>query len=385
MKEIIKGRYQLIRIIGEGGYGKVWLALDTLEGTEVALKVYKETPSSYVLEEARREYELGKELKHPNIHPVLDMVEDGESVCLVMPYCPHSTLWKMRGKYNEKTIWEIAKDIASGLKYLHNLGIVHRDVQLANILLNAEGKCVLADLGVSYKISDRRHLKYENEKTIIQSVYQPPECRADQGTHSDVWSFGIALYELAYGKLPKESSEYGIEIDEAAPLCGESARLKNLIRACTMPYYQLRPSAEDILNFIDEEMMADRGWNRNAEMLFVPEYATINEIPEYATINEKMLNYANSNLKVVRDAVSFKCGIMDVSGNLLVDYEYDRIAAPGVCSWIVTGGPCGAVFFVGARFWQGDETGCFKVDDDGSLSECYRCSNEEYEKRETWT
>lgn len=374
MKEIIKGRYQLIRIIGEGGYGKVWLALDTLEGTEVALKVYKETPGSYVLEEARREYELGKELKHPNIHPVLDMVEDGESVCLVMPYCPHSSLWKMRGKYNEKTIWEIAKDIASGLKYLHNLGIVHRDVQLSNILLNAEGKCVLVDLGVSYKISDRGHLKYVNDKTYIQSVYQPPEDRADQGTHSDVWSFGIALYELAYGKLPKESSEYGIEIDEAAPLCGESARLKNLIRACTMPYYQLRPSAEDILNFIDEEM-ADRGGNRNAEMLFVP---------EYATINEKMLNYANSNLKVVRDAVSFKCGIMDSSGNLLVDYEYDRIETPGVCSWPV-GGVCGVEFFVGARFWQGDETGCFKVEDDGRLSECCRCSNEEYEQRLTWT
>ncbi len=409
MNEIINNRYQLLRVIGEGGYGKVWQAFDTQTGDEVALKIYKAAPF-FIDEVASREYTLGHELSHPNILPVYEYIRDGSKICLVMPYCPHSSIYDMRGKLNEKAIWTIAKDIARGMMYLHDRGIVHLDIKLSNILQDTAGNYVLSDLGESQNLEELALSDYRNSRTIRVSEYMAPERRSScrcVGPHSDIWSFGIALYELAYGQCPRLDSEGCVVFGDTVPRCEDTARLKYLIKACTMPYYRLRPSAEAILSFTEADereyiikpkieiiriadlKVTERDTlpgtipNIRLEPVIDFEGEKITPIKPLNIELSEAVRHAMESYKVVKDEESSQYGIVDEDGNVLIDFVYDKIGEIEECYWPV-GGLLGSGF-IGAQFWMDDDTGYFKIFEDGSILEHHRCSNKEFAERLCWT
>ena len=83
---LFKNRYKLIRQIGEGGYGVVWLACDILNNTEVAIKIYKDSIPCDIVERARKEYAIGMSLYHPNILPSYDFNHSEGALYIIMPY-----------------------------------------------------------------------------------------------------------------------------------------------------------------------------------------------------------------------------------------------------------------------------------------------------------
>lgn len=397
MKETINNRYQLLRVIGEGGYGKVWLAYDKQVEDVVAIKVYKDDVFEVVHEEAEHEFQIGRELRHPNILPVLDFIRDGGTTCLVMPYCPHSSIRFMRGKLKEKAIWKIAKDVASGMRYLHECGIVHLDINLSNILLDAEGNYVLCDLGISRNKENLSIPGGCNGKTIVQSEYLAPERNqmgGRVGPHSDIWSFGIALYELAYGKLPRVSVSRGVEFWVEERANEDIVRLQELISACTRSFYSIRPSADDILTFIGEVEPEDTTADITTIGPIFPMHfsspgvgtdddVTVCIIPEDS--GNVAVRAARERFKVVKDEKSSQYGIVDADGNVQIDFVYDKIGEIQECYWPTFGPYIPSRKFIGARFWKDDETGYLKVFEDGSIREVYRYTNAEYEEQSIWT
>lgn len=386
-------RYRLEREIGEGGYGKVWLASDTLTGEKVAVKLYKASFSDKSVEKAKREYELGSGLNHPNILALKDLVCQDGMLCLVMPYCPSGSIAGLSGIIDEEMIWKIVKDVASGMEYLHSRGILHLDIKPANILLDAAGNYVLADFGISQRISEYIH-QDDAERTVLISQYMAPE-RINRtwsvNTYSDVWSFGVMLQELVSGSVSF--------LEKEERMCMSSPYLRELMIACTLEHPHLRPSASTILRVVedvpvfvnaeptcaidkdnefqdmDDEPQIIRCTNKGREVVLKFRYS--GWIREYS----KVIRDAMNRYKVVRNASNLY-GIVDDAGNVVVDFAYDEILPFGEC-WI-PGSGFGSLF-IGAYFVQNDKIGGFRIQDDGSIVEDWKGTLEEYEERCSWT
>src|SRR5262249_3284808 len=148
------GRYRLLRKLGEGGMGTVYLAEDTLLSCSVALKVphFSEADNSTVIERFRREARAATGLEHPNICPVHDVGQVGGVYYLVMPYVEGTPLSRLcRGEEPvplERAV-ALVRRAAEAVAVLHRRGIIHRDLKPGNIMIRPDGEPVLMDFGLA--------------------------------------------------------------------------------------------------------------------------------------------------------------------------------------------------------------------------------------------
>src|SRR5918912_1292699 len=147
--EVIAGRYRLERPLGRGGMSQVWLAEDSELGRNVALKLL--APDA---DRARfdREARAAASLAHPNICQLYDYGETEGRPFMVLEYLPGGTLEDRLAAAEplaDDEAARIAREIASGLAYAHEQGVVHRDLKPSNILFDAEGRAKIADFGVA--------------------------------------------------------------------------------------------------------------------------------------------------------------------------------------------------------------------------------------------
>lgn len=208
------GRYELIAPIGSGGMGTVYKAIDRQKDETIAIKVLFRRYD--IDEKARKRDYLGREilvtsgLEHPNIvkiFPQIVEVPDTEGFtrrCLLMEYVDGHNL---RKHIRERDLtWELAVDlcleICIGLDYLHENNVVHMDVKPANFLISREGQAKIADFGLSRR---QRHWLF-GERLGMGGTrkYMSPEQLANKplDARSDIFSFGITMYELFTGKHP---------------------------------------------------------------------------------------------------------------------------------------------------------------------------------------
>ena len=203
---MIAGRYTLLREIGRGGSGVVWLATDEALGRQVALKRYLRTGDVRAEGRTWREARLAASLHHPNLVAMYDVVEDHDDLWLVMEYVAGGTLAEavaQAGPYDPDAAARVGLQIADGLAFTHTAGIVHRDVKPSNILLTNDHQAKLADFGIA------RDGAIDATVTQTGAVHGSPAYLAPEvasggaaTTLSDSWSLGATIYHAITGTPP---------------------------------------------------------------------------------------------------------------------------------------------------------------------------------------
>lgn len=217
--------YEIIRELGRGQHGKVKLALNTETGEEVAIKIVERNGRprlgrrSYTTneEKIRREIAIMKKCNHPNIVRIKEVLDDSKSnkIYLVLEYLEKGEIiWTNEGApvMSLDQIREVARDVVSGLEYLHFQGIIHRDIKPANLLRDKKGRVKISDFGVSYASSiGVSNSELELAKTAGTPAFFAPElcmCTADERDRPpidhriDIWALGVTIFCMAYGRVP---------------------------------------------------------------------------------------------------------------------------------------------------------------------------------------
>jgi NarL family two-component system response regulator LiaR len=207
-KKLIGGRFESGTLIGAGATGSVYDGLDTHTAEKVAIKALRpeliaETPE--LLERFRREGEALRKLNHPNIVKVLATIDEEENHYIIMEYVSGGSLADLIQRQSLlpiDRIVSIALELSDALTRAHHLDILHRDIKPGNVLLAEDGTPRLTDFGLA------RMGSYPALTTVGSILgtfnYLSPEVCYNQklDPRSDIWSFGVVLYEMLTGQLP---------------------------------------------------------------------------------------------------------------------------------------------------------------------------------------
>jgi serine/threonine protein kinase len=205
--DVIAERYEVIRPVGRGGMGTVWLCRDKLLNRDVALKQIGTVPGEGAASTVRamREARLSAALSHENAVSLYDIVHHDGSPWLVMEYVPSRTLGeilKQDGPLPVRRVVRIGAQLAAALASAHTLGIVHRDIKPGNVLVGADDLAKISDFGIARGHQDAR-LTQTGLVTGTPAYFSPELARGgDPSQASDVWGLGATLYAAIEGAPP---------------------------------------------------------------------------------------------------------------------------------------------------------------------------------------
>ncbi|CAG8572999.1 3779_t:CDS:10 [Cetraspora pellucida] len=229
--------YVLKEVVGQGAYGTVTLAVDKLTGNKYAIKEFSKTrlrkktnyfrrprdrgrfgkamgnydpSSSDPLYLIRGEVAVLKKLNHPNVVKLFEVLDDEQdSLYMVLEMCEKGVLMdisiqKVTTPFSDEKARHYFREMILGFEYLHEHDIVHRDIKPDNLLLSSEGVLKIVDFGVSEMFTEGND---KMKKSAGSPAFMAPElCVANRGEISgkaaDIWSMGVTLYCLAFGRLP---------------------------------------------------------------------------------------------------------------------------------------------------------------------------------------
>ena len=209
-------RYSLVRILGRGGMGVVWLARDDELERDVALKFLPAlvVHDLAVLDELKRETRRSLQLTHHNIVRIHDFVQDPESACISMEQVDGPTLSALRVEqpnrvFEAEELLPWVDQICEGLQYAHeHARIVHRDIKPANLMLNSRRDLKIADFGIARSLSDSVSMLTMARGTSGTLAHMSPQQLDGERASNldDIYSFGATVYELLTSKPPFHSA-----------------------------------------------------------------------------------------------------------------------------------------------------------------------------------
>ena len=206
--ETIAERYELEEVVGHGGMSTVYKAHDSLLERNVALKVLHQqyNEDEDFVERFKREARSVAQLQHPNIVTVIDRGEEAGRQYIVFEFIDGENLKELvvrKGRLGLRDALEVAHEVARGLAFAHDHGLVHRDVKPQNVLLNGDGHAKVTDFGIARSL-DVDHGVTQPGTILGTSNYIAPEQASGRpvDAHTDVYSLGIVMYEMLTGELP---------------------------------------------------------------------------------------------------------------------------------------------------------------------------------------
>lgn len=255
--------YEIVRRLGAGGSGVVYLATDTLLQRPVVLKILRtgvmsaEKMRSTVLREAR----LASAIEHPNVCAIYEVGESGSEGYIVMQYVPGQSLDQLiaRGPASPQLALSVGIQVADGLQAAHSLGIFHRDLKPQNVMLTDGGLAKILDFGLARRLRPEDATFDPTKPSLAKDAsvaatytarggtirYMAPEqfVTGHSSVQSDIWALGVILYELVSGRYPFarpdaedfqaiRSIQFSDPPDLSEIIPGVSTELKSVIATC---------------------------------------------------------------------------------------------------------------------------------------------------------
>lgn len=216
-KGFFLGDYRILRSLGEGGMGKVYLAANQKDGLRVAIKVLppsKASDGSQALLRFRREMELSRRARHPNLARTIDVGHAGGVHFMVLEYVPGESLYQLvkhprGGPLRVPDAARYFLKVVDGLEAAHDAGMVHRDIKPSNLMVTPEGDARVLDLGLARLMDEESPLTRPN--VVIGTLdYASPEQLGNAGKadrRSDLYSLGCTMYFALSGRAPFEGGD----------------------------------------------------------------------------------------------------------------------------------------------------------------------------------
>jgi len=249
--------YEIEGKIGKGAYAVVKSGVQRNTGRRVAIKVYNKNELKDLKRKAciDREISIQKSLRHPNIVKLHEVINTDTELFLVMELVKGQPLdyyinSKVEGKLNELDAMELFTQIAEGISYCHDNNVIHRDIKMANVLIDEEHNVKIIDFGFSVRSADNHKLKVR----CGTPSYMAPEVlmrKEYYGKAADVWSLGVLLFVMLTGRFPYPELD---ETDLLLSVCRNevvfpysmSEEIKNLISKMLYKNPQNRVLAKEI-------------------------------------------------------------------------------------------------------------------------------------------
>jgi hypothetical protein len=207
------GRYHILRILGRGAMGAVYLAHDAQLDRLVALKApqFAAEDGPEARQRFLREARAAAAIDHPNVCPVFDVGETDGSPYLAMAYVPGQSLAQLLqgpAVLPRRRAVELVRTLALALQEAHDRGVIHRDLKPSNILLNQRGEPVIVDFGLARRLHPGDARLTRVGQPLGTPAYMSPEqvvgAAGRMGSGCDVYGLGVVLYQLLTGRLPFE-------------------------------------------------------------------------------------------------------------------------------------------------------------------------------------
>jgi len=208
VKRALAGRYQIERVLGEGGMATVYLAHDQKHNRKVAVKVMRpELAATLGADRFLREVQVAAQLNHPHILPMHDSGEADGILYYVMPYVEGETLKERIAKEGQLSVndaMRLGREVAEALAYAHTRGIIHRDIKPGNILLQS-GHALVADFGIARALGEEGEALTKTGLAVGTPQYMAPEQATGEREvdgRADIYALGAVMYEMVAGEPP---------------------------------------------------------------------------------------------------------------------------------------------------------------------------------------
>lgn len=264
---VIDGKYEILKEIGHGGMSTVYLAMDKRLNKQWAVKEIRKKGSGkndeIVVNSLLAEANLMKRLDHPALPRIVDIIDNGITIYVVMDYIEGESLDKILSEYGaqpEDRVVEWAKQLCDALSYLHSQKppIIYRDMKPANVMLKPEGNIKIIDFGIA------REYKEQNlsDTTVLGTKgYAPPEQYSGQtDPRSDIFALGMTMHHLLTGIDPRNGEPYA-PVRQWNPELSEGIEI--IIDRCVEPAAENRyQSCSDLLYDLEHPELITKGFKK---------------------------------------------------------------------------------------------------------------------------
>jgi len=228
---MLAGRYKIVRKLGEGGMGSVWLAEDQkLDGRKVAIKMLPVVlaTNARAIQQLKAEAKMAMPLVHSHIVALRSFEDSDEGAFLVMDYVPGKTLEQIlaeKGTLTEEEVLKMFRPIAEALDHAHKQKVIHRDIKPSNILIREDGEPFIMDFGIAREMKDTMTRVTGKNSSGTLPYMSPEQLRGEDPTSAqDIYSLAATIYECLSGHPPfhRGQIEYQIANETPKPLTSHS-------------------------------------------------------------------------------------------------------------------------------------------------------------------
>ena len=342
---VIDGKYEILKEIGRGGMSIVYLAMDKRLNKQWAVKEIRKKGNGkndeIVVNSLLAEANLMKRLDHPALPRIVDIIDNGVTIYVVMDYIEGESLDKILAEYGaqpEEKVIEWAKQLCDALSYLHSQKkpIIYRDMKPANVMLKPEGNVKIIDFGIA------REFKEQNlaDTTVLGTKgYAPPEQYSGQtDPRSDIFALGMTMHHLLTGVDPRNGEPYS-PVRQWNPELSEG--IEAIIDKCVQPAAENRyQSCSELLYDLEHPELIGKAWKKKQKrklftFIMVFALAAVMAIVGLATqFTAKKLNNQDYDLLLSKQEISSYIEAISIFPKRIRAYEemVDYLVARGTAS-----------------------------------------------------